>query len=95
MQRLFQVSLFGLVLALSACGNEAEDTPDITEAIPLNVDEEGDATIDDAASGDGASGDTPALPGAPEERALPDTMESGSNPPGYEPPEGSKVQRIK
>ena len=98
MQRIALVSLIGLGMALTACGNEQDATPDITEAIPLNIDEEGDASIaagNDAASGDAATGDTPTLPGATEERTLPDTMEAGSNPPGFEPPEGSKVQRIK
>ena len=98
MQRFALVSLIGLGMAITACGNEQNAAPDITEAIPLNVDDEGDASIaagNDAASGDASSGDTPALPGATEERTLPDTMEAGSNPPDFEPPEGSKVQRIK
>ena len=67
MQRIALVSLIGLGMALTACGNEQDATPDITEAIPLNIDEEGDASIaagNDAASGDATSGDTPALPGA-------------------------------
>jgi hypothetical protein len=106
-QGLAQIGLFGLALALTACGNEQDAAPDITEAIPLNVDQEGDASIasgNDATAGDALTGDTPTLPSANGEengagvgigdRALPDTMEAGSNPPSFEPPEGSKVQRI-
>lgn len=66
-------SLLALALAVSACGSDPEETPDITEAIPLDVDQEGDssATETGGANGVGGSpadaaiqGDTPALPGA-------------------------------
>jgi len=98
MPRLLPTSLIGLALLLASCQGETEETPDITEAIPLDAD--GASTGDAVANGEGeeaASGDTPNLPGEPSagERSLSDTMESGSNPPEMtEPPEGSKVQRI-
>ena len=106
-QSFAQVSLLGLALALTACGSEQDAAPDITEAIPLNVDEAdnaSDTSGNDATADYAALGDTPTLPSANGggseagaalgERVLPDTMQAGSNPPGFEPPEGSKVQRI-
>ena len=100
MKRFISTSIVSLSLALAGCSGESEETPDIAEAIPL--DPEGSETengADDggAAQGEAASGsDTPDLPDAgSSERALPDSMESGSNPPSMtEPPAGSKVQRI-
>lgn len=43
-QSFAQVSLLGLALALTACGSEQDAAPDITEAIPLNVDEADNAS---------------------------------------------------
>lgn len=113
MQRSITATIMGLTLALGACSSEAEETPDITEAIPLDLDQEGEASVGTGESSiadgvelsaDAAGRDTPALPGASGEesnggvttgeRRLPDTMETGSNPPDFEPPEGSKVQRF-
>lgn len=107
MRRLIQTSSVCLALALAGCESEPEETPDITQAIPLNVDAEGDpsaATGNDEAANGGAANGTPAPPGTPGEdndidtavgeRSLPETMEAGSNPPGFEPPSGSKVQRF-
>lgn len=103
MKRLIHASAVGLALLLAGCQGEAEEAPAITEAIPLNTDE-GPAGIAGEASdeaGDAVSGDTPSLPGAASgqeasgEGSLPDSMETGSNPPDMtEPPKGSKVQRV-
>lgn len=74
----FALTLVAAVL-LPGCQNQPEETPDITEAIPLdNPEDSADATIDDV---------------EPTPEAGIDTMESGSNPPGTtSPPPGSKVQ---
>lgn len=104
MQRLSYASIAVLALAITGCSGDSDETPDITEAIPLEVDEP--ASADGAgetgeATQDG-NGDTPALPGSGDAngaageqrgRSIPDTMEAGSNPPDFEVPEGSKVQR--
>ena len=109
MQRLFSASAIGLALTLAGCSNDPEETPDITEAIPLTQDENGsvDGAPDEAGvAGDGGIvGDAAALPSPPSsgdagntgagQRAIPDTMEAGSNPPDFSgPPKGSKVQHL-
>lgn len=105
MKRFARASIISLSLALSGglagCSGDNEETPDITDAIPLDPEEadseEAGADTSDP-EGEGASAsDTPDLPGGgPGGRNLPDSMESGSNPPGMtEPPAGSKVQPIK
>lgn len=112
MQRAIQISTLALLLALGGCSGETEEAPDITEAIPLEVDEptSADAPADDdgdaGAPSQPGNSDTPALPGSSDandaagaQRArsipdtMPDTMETGSNPPDFEVPKGSKVQR--
>ncbi|MEO1220785.1 MAG: hypothetical protein AAFY42_05470 [Pseudomonadota bacterium] len=107
MKRLLQLSIFAVALALSGCQDETEETPDITEAIPLDDDAtlptEEEATMPNggeasAASASGGWGTRGAISGAQtsDGQAIPDTMQTGSNPPGMtEPPKGSKVQRIK
>jgi hypothetical protein len=98
MKRLLQLSIVGLALAVSGCQDEAEETPDITEAIPLDTEPVDADDLDQ--SGDDTnvrSGENPNLPDGDSGtgRGLPDTMESGSNPSDMtEPPAGSKVQRI-
>ena len=100
MQRVFQLSTLALAFALSACGGDADETPDITEAIPLDPVEGAEANGGDIAPGEamvGKDGSSNARPGAPsaQDRTLPGTMESGSNPSGITtPPKGSKVQRV-
>lgn len=112
MKRLIAAGVVSLSLALAGCGGEAEEAPDITQAIPLDP-EGSDTASEDASSGadelagygaddstfaqgEAANGaDTPDLPGSSGsgERALPDSMERGANPPGMtQPPAGSKVQ---
>lgn len=106
MKRLLQLSIFAVALALSGCQDETEETPDITDAIPLDDDaallSEEEATMatggEASASASGGSGTRGAISGAQtsDGQAIPDTMQTGSNPPGMiEPPKGSKVQRIK
>jgi len=107
MKRLFEASLVGFALALTGCQSEPEETPDITEAIPLNTDKEAasDASVNgadnDVTAGEGtsdtgegsSSGQGSAVDAMPD--TMSDTMETGSNPPGMtEPPKGSKVQRF-
>ncbi|MHA7820058.1 MAG: hypothetical protein ACX930_10475 [Erythrobacter sp.] len=66
-------------LALAACQDEPEQTPDIEEAIPLDEPE--------------ADTEMPVEGARPTPEPGIDTMESGSNPPGMTaPPPGSKVQ---
>lgn len=100
MQRVFQLSTLALAFALSACGGDADETPDITEAIPLDPVEGTQTNGDDIAPGEAMVGEdssSNARDGAPsaQDRPLPGTMESGSNPPDMTtPPKGSKVQRV-
>ncbi|WP_298301000.1 hypothetical protein [uncultured Erythrobacter sp.] len=99
MQRLIQISSISLALMLAGCQEETEESADITEAIPLNSD---DSSPDAAGEGgEEASGDSSNLSAASSdgetsgERSLPESMQSGSNPPNMtEPPKGSKVQRV-
>lgn len=68
MQRAFQFSTLAALLALAGCNGDSDETPDITEAIPLDIDEpmpagDADAT-DTGASNPSDSSDTPALPGS-------------------------------
>lgn len=106
MQCVVKTSVLALALTLCACGDDPEETPDITEAIPLNPEgsQSGDETAENGQVGESeipalSSGPAP-LPGASDsdggaqERSIPDTMEAGSNPPGMTPPAGSKVQRV-
>ena len=76
MRRLLTPSLIGLALplALAGCGNETEETPDITEAIPLDraageqadgEERDADEASSQAGSENGIGGDsTPPIPGA-------------------------------
>ena len=90
MKRLVSASVISLSLVIAGCSGESEETPDIAEAIPLNP--EGSETEDGT---DGSSGSEGTTASGSETPNLPDTMESGANPPGMtEPPAGSKVQRI-
>lgn len=99
MRPVLTLGLCASALTLAACQGEAEDAPDITEAIPLeelsedtDSGESGEAQVVPSISDGETSRPEGAVPATP---ALPDTMESGSNPPGMtEPPPGSKVQRI-
>ena len=90
MRRIALAGTAALSLALAGCQNDAEDTPDITEAIPL--DPETDEGIGDDESADGSdtiSPDAPPISETPNSGG----MESGSNPPGMTtPPPGSKLQ---
>lgn len=102
MKRVFQLSTLALAFALSACGGETDETPDITEAIPLDPVQGTEASGEDAASGEAmvaesGAGTQDGSNGEPSdrERPLPGTMETGSNPPDMTaPPAGSKVQRV-
>lgn len=108
-------SLFVLTLFVSACSREPEETPDITEAIPLDVNQTGEASasggeaalpddVEMPGEGEAEAGARSALPNAlpqnrdtntpASQRTLPDTMEAGNNPPNFDPPKGSKVQRF-
>lgn len=102
MQRAIQISTLALLLALGGCGREQEETPDITEAIPLEP-AEGMGAGEDAANGSEGSANGGAnggqgqagSSGPSQDRAIPDTMETGRNPPNMtEPPAGSKVQKF-
>ena len=100
--------LCAIALSLVACQGEAEEAPDITEAIPLDevsetTDGKGGAGGPNGGDAEGSqvdpsagNGQTKSAQGAGSgPPPLPDTMESGSNPPDMtEPPAGSKVQRI-
>lgn len=81
-----------LSILLAGCNNEPEETPDITEAIPLD-----DGMPADEASGGESDADAQGSLGEGADGAAPSssgTMESGSNPPGSEIRlEGSKLQK--
>ncbi|MEM7780892.1 MAG: hypothetical protein AAF697_10920 [Pseudomonadota bacterium] len=80
MTRTAIIALLAAPFALSACQNETEQAPDIVDTIET-------IPLEEAEDGEGGSADGTETP------ALPDTMESGSNPPEMtEPPAGSKVQ---
>ena len=78
----------------------ASSDPEASEQEGAQSDTDFGATDESFAEGQAANGSaTPDLPGAGSagtssgERALPDTMERGANPPGMtQPPAGSKVQ---
>lgn len=99
MQRIAFAGIAVLAITLGGCQNQPEETPDITEAIPLDeqADEAGQDAADDGAgpAGDEANtgADSTPVPGEADTPPLPGSMEGGSNPPGMtEPPAGSKVQ---
>ncbi|MEP0390986.1 hypothetical protein [Erythrobacter sp.] len=111
MQRVVRINIAAPIIAfaltLSACGSDADETPDITEAIPLDSDSdaasdpdnkrsEGELSADHASqNGGNGEGTNSGSPNDQQERSIPDTMETGSNPPGANtPPAGSKVQRF-
>lgn len=81
MQRLYFGRLIGLALtgavALAGCSDDTEETPDITEAIPLTEAEDGDVDVDGApdAAGEQANGEDSRTEG--EASALPNAPSSG------------------
>ena len=82
-----------LSLLLIGCNSEPEETPDITEAIPVpgeDSDAAGDA-VEAAEAGSGGVGN-----GAPASAAStsPSTMESGSNEDGGRVPEPGRTKLI-
>ncbi len=83
-----------LALLLAGCQNEPEETPDIIEAIPLDPEPEDAEQADGMGQGDEDAGEVQAGGAEPGDTpSVPDTMESGSNPPGMTaPPPGSKLQ---
>lgn len=86
MRCLVFASLVGFAVALSGCQNEPEETPSITEAIPLDPEPAEGELLGSTA----ADEETNVVSNPP---AATSTMESGSNPEGMiEPPAGSKVQ---
>lgn len=93
------IGTFTALILLTGCNNDPEETPDITEAIPV----EGEAGSDGDSSETGSDSDVSGLDNAgneggeratPTSPSAPSTMESGSNSPGAEIElDGSKLQR--
>ncbi|MEM1052023.1 MAG: hypothetical protein AAGI28_08005 [Pseudomonadota bacterium] len=106
MQRFLYAGVVGLSLALGGCQDGSEETPNITEAIPLKADEttandesqsglSDDLTVQDGSARDGSTSGVGTTSQGARKRSVPDTMATGSNPPDMtQPPAGSKVQRI-
>ena len=83
-----------IALLLAGCQNEPEETPDIIEAIPRDPEPEDTDQSDGLDTSDEGAGEPQAGSAEPGDApSVPDTMESGSNPPGMTaPPPGSKLQ---
>ncbi len=76
-------AIFAFPLLLAGCQNEPEETPDITEAIPLD-EPEGDVSAD-ATNADEDAGIEPSAP---------PIMESGSNEDGGREPDPSRSKLL-
>lgn len=93
-----------LTLSVAACGNEPEETPDITEAIPVDEsdqsaqiaqgDEAAATPSDPNTDPDQNTAPAQSAPPLPRTPPLPSTMESGSNADGGRAPDPNRTKLI-